>query len=154
MRIPSDDVLENLGQAVPDVGLDPHRGDQEAQLFDRRPLVHRLERQRQGHPELDLLDDQAQFARYRLGQILRRHLERAQHRVARLERGLEQIDKVGQLLAEQREPLLALSAQVDHRQRGGCDTAQQRAGDAQPVTETIVPATSSAGIASNIGTVA
>src|SRR5512146_960562 len=64
-------MLENLGQAAADITLYPDRRDQEAQFFDRRPLVHRLQRERHGHAELDLFDDQTQLLRYRVGQILR-----------------------------------------------------------------------------------
>ena len=94
-----------------------HRDHEQAQIVLRHALQHvgQSLADRQSKPRL--LDHGAEFAAQRFGELLVQHLHPALQRVARFERRLQEIERVGQLDQKGLEPAAALEPDVEYRRQ-------------------------------------
>ena len=88
------------GEAAADFRLNSHRHDQKAQVIVGHALEHLFHCARQRKAEPRLLDDRSEFGRYRIFEFSDHHLQPAQQRMPRLERGLHEVECEGKLLNE------------------------------------------------------
>src|SRR5436309_6860803 len=119
------DVVEHLREVAAHLLRDHHAGREDGQVGIFHALGQMLERLADGEPKADLLRDLGELARDRVGKLFCHHLKRGEEAVPRLQRRSDQVERVGQLLAEEGQALAA-QTQHDHEREEPGDHGRHR----------------------------
>ena len=116
----ADDVRqarENLAQVAAGLLLQQHRRSEEAHVQQRHPHAEIAQRDIQRRAQVLLVEQRAEFLAQRIGHLLAHHFQADGEGVAGAHGARQKVERLGKLLLQRVQPLLALVPHIQVRQR-------------------------------------